>query len=127
MASIATLVHLILITLTTLVTSAVSQTSVDDTPATKDSCYCLSQIVGDSKNAVAVIFYMEGIKERLLVVEQRGVVSRYEADGTRIGTFMDIRDRVVISTEFGESRGLLSLVLDPYFHSRRNVYAYYIG
>ncbi|BFZ11878.1 hypothetical protein BsWGS_14916 [Bradybaena similaris] len=125
MAPIATLVHFILLTLTT-VTLAVSQTSMDESPATTDSCYCLRQTVGQSKNAVAVIFYTEGIKERLLVVEQRGVVSRYDADGTKINTFMDIRDRVVISTEFGESRGLLSLVLDPDFHSRRNVYAYYI-
>lgn len=123
----ATFLVISVVTITTFVLPVLSVISSDsDDPMTGASCYCLAQTIEKIPNPVSAIFYMDGSRERMLVVEQRGVVSRYDTDGSKIDTFLDITDRVMTSGDFGESRGLLSFVLDPLFDVNKNTYAYYI-
>ncbi|KAI8784537.1 HHIP protein 1 [Biomphalaria glabrata] len=106
----------------------VSSTQVYDQakmPA-REQCYCLHKLTSDLRSPVSAVFYLEKGKERILVVEQRGLVKKLTRDGVVLDTFMDIRDRVVTSESYGDSRGLLSIVLDPYYDTSKKVYVYYI-
>ncbi|XP_059173124.1 HHIP-like protein 2 [Physella acuta] len=111
-----------------VLTSLVTGSSVTDVtrPSSGGPCYCLQQMARGLYSPVSATFYRDGGADRLLVVEQRGVVWRMAVDGTKVDTFMDIRDRVSTSDQIGENRGLLGVVVDPAFTDNRKVYAFYI-
>lgn len=60
-------------------------------------------------------------EDRLLIVEQRGVVKSY--DGGPVTTFLDIRGDVF----YGGERGLLSIAVHPDYPADRRMFAWYTG
>jgi glucose/arabinose dehydrogenase len=57
---------------------------------------------------------------RLFVVSQPGTIEILDADGAKVGTFLDIRDRVIDLSPGYDERGLLGLAFHPdYAHNGR--------
>ncbi|GFN87020.1 hhip-like protein 1 [Plakobranchus ocellatus] len=98
-------------------------------PGTKESCYCLEDVLEeDLYNAASVVFHRKPDHEmdHVMVIEQRGVIAEYSMDKNMDKkTVLDIKSRVVTSSDYGESRGLLSAVPDPHFETNGRVFVYY--
>ena len=62
---------------------------------------------------------------RLFVVQRNGVVLVYDTAGTKIDTFMNIRNKITTSSGAGEERGLLSIAFSPNYASNGYFFIYY--
>ena len=107
-----------------LVSMVTSETRVNSNH--DNTCYCVEEVVSGLRAPLSATFFLEDHQERFVVVEQRGVANVYSRDGRRLRTLIDISERINLSNEVGESRGLLSLVLDPLFNHTGRFYVYYV-
>ncbi|KAK3784635.1 hypothetical protein RRG08_003442 [Elysia crispata] len=99
-------------------------------PGSMDSCYCLQDVLDeDLFNAASIVIHRkpDGGKDSVMVVEQRGLISEYsfEEDADK-ETLLDIMNRVVLTSTYGESRGLLSAAPDPNYSKNGRMFVYYI-
>ncbi|GFS22236.1 HHIP-like protein 1 [Elysia marginata] len=99
-------------------------------PGSIDSCYCLQDALEEEIfNAASVVIHRKPKEEEdsVLIAEQRGVISEYSLRGNaKKKTLLDIKDRVVVTSNYGESRGLLSVAPDPHFNTNGRLFVYYI-
>lgn len=62
---------------------------------------------------------------RLFVVQRNGVVLVYDTAGTKLDTFMNIRNLITTSSSAGEERGLLSIAFSPDYKTNGYFFVYY--
>ena len=86
---------------------------------------CALPVAEGLRNPVAAVHSGDGTG-RLFVVEQLGVVHVLLADNTLLQKpFLDIRSRVLVSSNVGDERGLLGLAFHPMFKENGRFFVYY--
>src|SRR5262249_28274685 len=85
-----------------------------------------SQLFATDLTAPVALVAVKDGTGRLFVVTQPGTIEILDAAGEKIGTFLDIRDRVVPLGAF-EERGLLGLAFHPDYSRNGRFFVFYIA
>ena len=97
---------------------------IDRKTITEEGCLCLEKFADNLMNPLLLMSPPDQT-ERIIIGEQRGVVYVYHRNGTRISTFMDISQMVLVSTQRGDERGFLGMAFHPRFRTNRQLYVYF--
>lgn len=90
-----------------------------------DGCLCVQKVAEDLRNPTWGIFTKDQT-DRFYVLEQIGLIRIY-ADNWKLlpNNFLDIQDRVYVTTRLADERGLLGLAFHPNYERNRKFYVYY--
>lgn len=93
-----------------------------------DGCLCVKKVAEDLSNPTFGAFHKNST-ERFFVLEQEGKIWTYSVNTWKRNEepFLDIRDRVQVSSRLADERGLLGLAFHPNFEENRRFYLYYTG
>lgn len=73
----------------------------------EDGCLCVEKVATDLKNPTWGTFVKDD-QERFFVLEQKGYIWVYSKEWTRSSQpFLDLTDRVYVTTRLADERGLL--------------------
>lgn len=86
---------------------------------------CAQRIAKDLRNPTTIV-HSNDQTGRLFVTEQIGVIHVITKDRVRLPTpFLDISDKVLTSSFYGDERGLLGIAFHPNFKENGRFYVYY--
>uniref|UniRef100_A0A914VAF0 HHIP-like protein 1 n=1 Tax=Plectus sambesii TaxID=2011161 RepID=A0A914VAF0_9BILA len=107
--------------------SAVLNNQLEHSTSNEDGCLCVQKVATDLKNPTWGTFVKDD-EERFFILEQEGFIWIYDKQWTRSSElFLDITDRVYVTTRLADERGLLGLAFHPRFSSNRRFFVYYTG
>ena len=91
----------------------------------RDDCICVREIASGLRNPVALVPAYDRT-HRMFVAEQLGIVHVILQNGTMLSEpFLDISDRVLVSSSKGDERGFLGIAFHPMYRKNGRVYVYY--
>ena len=98
---------------------------ISSTPTGDLGCVCAKPVATGLRNPLTARHSGDGTG-RLFIIEQLGVIRVLTASNTLLQQpFLDIRNKIFISTRRGDERGLLGLAFHPNYRNNGKFYIYY--
>lgn len=90
-----------------------------------EGCLCVEKVAGNLQNPTFGTFSKDK-SDRFYVLEQIGIIRIY-ADNWQLlpQPFLDIQDRVYVTSHLADERGLLGLAFHPNYERNKKFYVFY--
>ena len=99
--------------------------TTEEVDSDNDLSICVLPITSGLRNPTAIV-HSNDQTGRLFVTEQIGVIHVITKDRLRLPTpFLDISNRILTSSFYGDERGLLGIAFHPNFKENGKFYVYY--